>query len=117
MLAWLDEIELKSIPWEHPIEQTADEQLAEYFYEEKLRQAHPSSIQFQFAAALTPEHLQKAESLFRKALEADPFNLPARNDLALVLLKSQRFEEAEAELNIAVVFHEISRVMALSGYS
>lgn len=67
--------------------------------------ANTSSYHYQAVGALYAHqnNIKLASEEFKNAVDVNPGNLAARNDLALTYARQNRLKEAENELNIAIV--------------
>ena len=80
------------------------------YYDSKLKSSetggsNTSSYHYQAVGALYAHqnNIKLASEEFKNAVDVNPGNLAARNDLALTYARQNRLKEAENELNIAIV--------------
>lgn len=79
-------------------------QTAAFFYDQKLQQNENSTYHHSLGALqLYKRNFDQAGNEFKKAVEVNPGNIGARNDLAVHYLKFGKYYDAEKQLSAAIV--------------
>lgn len=79
-------------------------QSATFFYDQKLQQNENSTYHHSLGTLqLYKRNYDKAGKEFERAVEVNPGNIGARNDLAVHHLKFGKYYDAEKQLNAAIV--------------